>query len=68
MDFCAISQHELTADSLVELFKEITDLGQIEPIDGGQASDGIRRFKVTTTSSDSDLLDLFTAALPGAPE
>jgi two-component system chemotaxis sensor kinase CheA len=43
-----------------ELFKEITDLGSIEPIDGGQPSDGIRRFKVLTTSSDSDLLDLFT--------
>jgi len=48
------------ADSLVELFKEITDLGLIEPIDGGQASDGMRRFRVVTTSSDSDLIDLFT--------
>ncbi|MES2991473.1 MAG: chemotaxis protein CheW [Pseudomonadota bacterium] len=48
------------ADSLVELFKEITDLGTIEPIDGGQAGDGIRRFRVITTSSDNDLLDLFT--------
>ncbi|HWH84490.1 MAG TPA: chemotaxis protein CheW [Burkholderiaceae bacterium] len=48
------------ADNLVELFKEITDLGTIEPIDGGQSSDGIRRFRVITTSSDDDLLDLFT--------
>jgi two-component system chemotaxis sensor kinase CheA len=48
------------ADNLVELFKEITDLGTIEPIDGGQAGDGIRRFRVITTSSDNDLLDLFT--------
>jgi two-component system chemotaxis sensor kinase CheA len=48
------------ADNLVELFAEITDLGTIEPIDGGQASDGMRRFRVVTTSSDSDLLDLFT--------
>jgi two-component system, chemotaxis family, sensor kinase CheA len=48
------------ANNLVDLFKEITDLGSIEPIDGGQASDGMRRFKVVTTSSDSDLLDLFT--------
>jgi len=48
------------ADNLVDLFKEIPDLGTIEPLDGGQASDGIRRFKVVTTSSDSDLLDLFT--------
>ncbi len=48
------------ADNLVELFQEIADLGTIEPIDGGHAADGIRRFRVTTTSSDSDLLDLFT--------
>lgn len=48
------------ADNLVELFQEIVDLGTIEPIDGGQAVDGIRRFKITTTSTDSDLLDLFT--------
>jgi two-component system chemotaxis sensor kinase CheA len=48
------------ADNLVELFGEITDLGTIEPIDGGQASDGMRRFRIITTSSDSDLMDLFT--------
>lgn len=48
------------AENLVELFKEITDLGTIEPIDGGQSSDGMRRFRVVTTSSDDDLLDLFT--------
>jgi two-component system chemotaxis sensor kinase CheA len=48
------------ADNLADLFKEITDLGTIEAIDGGQASDGMRRYKVLTTSSDSDLLDLFT--------
>ena len=52
------------ADNLIDLFKEITDLGSIEPIDGGQASDGMRRFKITTTSSDSDLLDLFTFHVP----
>ena len=52
------------ADNLVELFQEITDLGQIEPIDGGQSSDGMRRFKVATTSSDNDLLDLFTFHVP----
>ena len=52
------------ADNLIDLFKEITDLGTIEPIDGGQASDGMRRFKITTTSSDSDLLDLFTFHVP----
>ncbi len=48
------------AESLIELFSEITDLGTIEPIDGGQASDGMRRFRVITTSTDADLLDLFT--------
>jgi two-component system, chemotaxis family, sensor kinase CheA len=50
----------LDADNLVELFKEIVDLGTIEPLDGGQSSDGMRRFKIVTTSSDDDLLDLFT--------
>ncbi|MBV8034865.1 chemotaxis protein CheW [Roseateles sp.] len=48
------------ADNLVELFKEITDLGTIEPLDAGQGSDGMRRFKVLTSSTDNDLLDLFT--------
>jgi len=48
------------ADNLVDLFKEIVDLGTIEPIDGGQAVDGMRRFKVVTNSTDADLLDLFT--------
>ncbi len=52
------------ADSLVELFKEITGLGQIEPLDAGRGADGMRRFKITTTSSDSDLLDLFTFHVP----
>ena len=50
----------LDADNLVELFKEIVDLGTIENLDGGKASDGMRRFKVVTTSSDEDLLDLLT--------
>lgn len=48
------------ADNLVELFKEITDLGTIEPLDAGVSADGMRRFKVLTSSSDNDLLDLFT--------
>ncbi|ANH68590.1 chemotaxis protein CheA [Mitsuaria sp. 7] len=48
------------ADNLVELFKEITDLGTIEPLDGGISADGMRRFKVLTSSTDNDLLDLFT--------
>jgi two-component system chemotaxis sensor kinase CheA len=48
------------ADNLVDLFKEITDLGSIEPLDAGRADEGMRRFKVTTASSDNDLLDLFS--------
>ncbi len=47
------------ADNLVELFKEITDLGTIEPLDAGRATEGLRRFKVLTSSTDSDLIDLF---------
>jgi two-component system, chemotaxis family, sensor kinase CheA len=47
------------ADSIVALFKEITGLGSIEPLDGGRAEEGLRRFKVTTRSSDSELVDLF---------
>ncbi len=48
------------ADSLIELFKEIVDLGSIEPLDAGLPADGMRRFKVVTSSSDDDLLNLFT--------
>ncbi len=48
-----------TANSLAELFKEITDLGTIEPLDAGRDADGMRRFKVATLSSDDDLIDLF---------
>ncbi|ACB33866.1 CheA signal transduction histidine kinase [Leptothrix cholodnii SP-6] len=48
------------ADNLLDLFKEITDLGTIEPIDIGQAADGMRRYKVVTSSTDAELLDLFT--------
>ena len=48
------------ADNLVDLFKEIADLGTIEPLDNGMPADGMRRFKICTTSADSDLLDLFT--------
>ncbi len=46
------------ADNIVELFKEITNLGSIEPLDAGRAADGMRRFKVLTASSDNDLIDL----------
>ena len=63
IESCVVGPLEKPADrrcNLVELFKEIVDLGTIEAIDGGQASDGIRRFRVITTSTDNDLLDLFT--------
>lgn len=48
------------ADNLLDLFKEITDLGTIEPLDGGKGAEGMRRFKIITTSTDNELLDLFT--------
>lgn len=46
------------ADSIAELFRDISGLGSIEalPCD----LDNKRVYKVQTTSSDSDLLDLFT--------
>jgi two-component system chemotaxis sensor kinase CheA len=47
------------ADSVVELFKEIVDLGTIEAVDGGMMQDGLRRFKVITASTEAELLDLF---------
>jgi two-component system chemotaxis sensor kinase CheA len=53
-------EHIELADNLVELFGEIDGLGQIEPLDGGRSADGMRRFKVSTVSSDADLLDLFS--------
>ncbi len=52
------------SDSLCELFSEIVGLGQIDALDGGRAADGLRRFKLVTTSSDSDLMDLFTFHVP----
>ena len=52
------------ADSLGDLFKEIADLGTFEPLDAGRDADGLRRFKVVTTSSDSDLLELFSFHFP----
>jgi two-component system chemotaxis sensor kinase CheA len=48
------------ADHLAALFTEIAELGTIEPLDGGQAAEGLRRFRVVTTTSDSDLIDLFS--------
>ncbi len=48
------------ADNLLELFKEITDLGTIAPLPDDPGLPGIRRFKVDTASAESEMLDLFT--------
>ena len=48
------------ADNLVDLFKEITDLGTIEPLPDDPSLAHVRRFKVETASAESDLMDLFT--------
>ncbi len=48
------------ADNLLDLFKEITDLGTIEALPDDAALEGIRRFKVDTSTAESELLDLFT--------
>ena len=44
-----------TPSGPVELFREISDLGTIDPIDGGKPAEGMRRFRVLTTTADSDL-------------
>lgn len=49
-----------SADNLVELFKEITDLGTIEPLPNDPALAQVRRFKVSTAAPESELMDLFT--------
>ncbi|HET6787312.1 MAG TPA: ATP-binding protein, partial [Aquabacterium sp.] len=54
-----LSQPE-QADNLIDLFKEITDLGTIEALPDAPALPGIRRFKVETATAESELLDLFT--------
>jgi two-component system, chemotaxis family, sensor kinase CheA len=48
------------ADNLLDLFKEITDLGTISALPDDAALLGIRRFKVDTSTAESELLDLFT--------
>lgn len=66
------------ADSIAELFRDISGLGQIEPLPCDQPNHRI--YRVLTSSSDSDLMDLFTfhvskdiiriddsAAAPAAP-
>jgi two-component system chemotaxis sensor kinase CheA len=48
------------ADNLIELFKEITDLGSIEPLPDDASLARVRRFKVSTSTAESELMDLFT--------
>ncbi|WP_442774789.1 chemotaxis protein CheA [Sphaerotilus montanus] len=48
------------ANHLHELFDEIPGLGEMRPLDFGEPVDGMRRFSVTTTCTDSELLDLFS--------
>jgi two-component system chemotaxis sensor kinase CheA len=49
------------ADNVVELFSEIPGLGTIEPSDNGQPdASRTRHFRVVSTVTDSDLLDLFS--------
>ena len=46
------------ADGVAELFRDIPGLGTIEPLPCDQADK--RVYRATTTSSDADLMDLFT--------
>jgi len=54
-------QDPATADNLAELFRDIPSLGTLEALDGGKATaQGYRAFKVTTTSPDDELIELFS--------
>jgi two-component system chemotaxis sensor kinase CheA len=53
-------QDPATADNLSELFRDIPSLGTLESLDGGKAAEGFRTFKVTTTSPDEELIELFS--------
>jgi two-component system chemotaxis sensor kinase CheA len=53
-------ENPATADCLAELFRDIPSLGTLEPLDGGSAVEGYRTFKVTTTSPDEELIELFS--------
>ncbi|MDE2401452.1 MAG: chemotaxis protein CheW [Burkholderiales bacterium] len=52
--------HPAEADNLLDLFKEIDGLGAIEALPDLPELARVRRFKVDTATSESDLLDLFT--------
>ncbi|TNF59501.1 MAG: chemotaxis protein CheA [Burkholderiales bacterium] len=51
-------EHPSQADGIVDLFRDIAGLGQLESLPCDQSDRRI--FRVQTASSDSDLLDLFT--------
>nr|WP_293994761.1 chemotaxis protein CheW [Sphaerotilus sp.] len=53
-------EHPQAANQLHELFDEIPGLGELRPLDFGEAVDGMRRFSVTTACTDAELLDLFS--------
>ncbi|WP_338414222.1 chemotaxis protein CheW [uncultured Sphaerotilus sp.] len=53
-------EHASSVNNLHELFDEIPGLGEMRPLDFGEAVDGMRRFCVTTSCTDSELLDLFS--------
>jgi len=59
-------QDPQVVQSVVGLFAEIVDMGSIEPLDGGLGDDGLRRFKVSTACSDSELTDLFSFHIDAA--
>jgi len=49
------------ADGLAELFRDIPSLGTLEALDEGRAdAQGYRRFRVTTASPDTELIELFS--------
>ena len=48
------------ADNLLELFKEITDLGTLTPLPDDASLPSVRRFKLDTATAESELMDLFT--------
>ena len=47
-------------DGLLELFKEVVGLGQAEALPDLADAPGVRRFKVVTSTDESEILDLFT--------
>jgi two-component system chemotaxis sensor kinase CheA len=55
-----VSEGPDMADYLPELFDEIPGLGEMRALDAGERVNGLRRFSVTTTCSDEELLDLFS--------